>query len=232
VAAVAGLAGLLFVTCSHAFRDSGGQVSDLAGLVSQANKQVAQLEDANKQLSGEVDALTEKVAGGGATPKTDTDLSVQAGRETVQGPGVTITLNDSPDAPTAQADTGSDSLPLDLYVVHQQDIESVLNTLWAAGAEAVAVQGQRITSVAAIRCVGSVLYVAGRTYSPPYKIEAIGDAAKLAKAAQTSSLTAGYRRDAAELGLGWSVKTSDQISIDGYSGGSITLRYVANANGQ
>lgn len=56
-------------------------------------------------------------------------------------------------------------LPDDL-VVHQQDIQAVLNALWSAGAEAVQMQDQRISATSAPRCVGNTLLLDGRTYSP------------------------------------------------------------------
>src|SRR5690606_41382455 len=74
-----------------------------------------------------------------------------------------------------------DALPIssglhpDDLVVHQQDLEAVINALWAGGAEALMVQDQRITSLSSVRCVGNVLLLHGRHYSPPYRISAIGD---------------------------------------------------------
>ena len=63
--------------------------------------------------------------------------------------------------------------------MHQQDVQSVLNALWAGGAEAVGMQDQRIISTSAPRCIGNTLLLHGRTYSPPYVMSAIGDVARL-----------------------------------------------------
>ena len=60
-------------------------------------------------------------------------------------------------------------------VVHQQDVQAVMNALWAGGAEAMSLQDQRVVSTSAFRCVGNVLCLQGRLYSPPYVIRAIGD---------------------------------------------------------
>jgi uncharacterized protein YlxW (UPF0749 family) len=142
----------------------------------------------------------------------------------VEGPGISVTLDDAPVPPDRDAG-------LDAYVVHQEDLEAVLNTLWAAGAEAVAIQGQRLTAVSGVRCVGNVLLVGGRTYSPPYLIEAIGDPERLSKVLQTSALTEPYRAWAASVGLVWQVRTHDALRIDAYPGGSITLRYIVEPPG-
>ena len=94
----------------------------------------------------------------------------------VHGPGLVVTLDD------AQRDANGrfprDASPDDL-VVHQQDIQAVLNALWSAGAEAIQMQDQRIIATSVPRCVGNTLLLNGRTYSPPYAITAIGDAAAM-----------------------------------------------------
>jgi uncharacterized protein YlxW (UPF0749 family) len=64
--------------------------------------------------------------------------------------------------------------------VHERDIQAVVNALWAAGAEAVAVSGQRLTSLSAVRCAGNTLLLHGQVHSPPYEIAAIGDPEGLA----------------------------------------------------
>ena len=99
-------------------------------------------------------------------------LAATAGLTPCAGPGLVVTLND------AQRDANGrfprDASPDDL-VVHQQDIQAVLNALWSAGAEGIQMQDQRIIATSAPRCVGNTLLLNGRTYSPPYVITAIGD---------------------------------------------------------
>ena len=90
----------------------------------------------------------------------------------VRGPGLVVTLNDA--QRDAEGRFPRDASPDDL-VVHQQDIEAVLNALWSAGAEGIQMQDQRIIGTSAPRCVGNTLLLNGRTYSPPYVITAIGD---------------------------------------------------------
>jgi uncharacterized protein YlxW (UPF0749 family) len=186
-------------------------------------REVTRLEAEGERLVAEVDQM----AGEGAPPAPDpaTWLDVASGRAAVEGPGVAVVLDDAPAPP----DRGAHAP--DSYVVHQEDIEAVLNTLWGAGAEAIAVQGQRLTSVSVIRCVGNVLLLDGRTYSPPYAIDAIGDSGRLISALETSPLTEAYRSWSQEVGLEWSVRSRSSVRIGSRPGGSITLRYIIDSQG-
>ena len=81
--------------------------------------------------------------------------------------------------PTATIPPGVD--PDDL-VVHQQDVQSVVNALWAGGAEAMMIMDQRVLTTSAVRCIGNTLLLQGRTYSPPFVVTAIGDTAAMSAA--------------------------------------------------
>ena len=94
----------------------------------------------------------------------------------------------------------------DVLVVHQQDLQAVMNALWAGGAEAMELMDQRVISTSAVRCVGNVLRLHGRLYSPPYEVRAIGNPADLRTALTASPAVQSYVRDAADVGLGWSVR--------------------------
>ena len=89
------------------------------------------------------------------------------------GPTVSVTLDD---APSSVAANGVDA---DLLVVHQQDIQAVVNALWSGGAEAMTIQGQRVISTTGIKCVGNTVVLHGVPYAPPYVISAIGDQDRL-----------------------------------------------------
>ena len=89
-----------------------------------------------------------------------------AGRpDPVRGPGLTVTLDD---APERRDRLGGHATPNDL-VVHQQDIQAVVNALWAGGAEAMTIQGQRVIATTGIKCVGNTVVLHGVPYSPPYR---------------------------------------------------------------
>ncbi|HET7656744.1 MAG TPA: DUF881 domain-containing protein [Bacillales bacterium] len=95
------------------------------------------------------------------------------GKEPVSGPGIVVTLSDSQYVPNG-------ANPND-YIVHEQHIRKVFHELLVTGAEAVAVNGQRITDYSYIKCVGPVVKVDGHKYPAPFVISAIGDPEKLTK---------------------------------------------------
>jgi len=108
-----------------------------------------------------------------------------------------------------------DASPDDL-VVHQQDIEAVLNAMWSAGAEAIQMQDQRIIATSVPRCVGNTLLLNGRTYSPPYKITAIGDAAAIQAALAGAPLVTLYKQYVVRFGLGYREEVKTDVQIVGH----------------
>jgi uncharacterized protein YlxW (UPF0749 family) len=109
-----------------------------------------------------------------------------------------------------------DASPDDL-VVHQQDIQAVLNALWSAGAEAIQMQDQRIIATSVPRCVGNTLLLNGRTYSPPYTITAIGDAAAMQAALAAAPLVTLYKQYVVRFGLGYREEAKPDVQIVGHS---------------
>ena len=100
---------------------------------------------------------------------------LDSGTVAVTGPGVRIVL-DEPAAPTpAASGRPGAAVPDQVAVLHDRDIRAVVNQLWAGGAEAVAVNGLRLTSTSFIRFAGESVLVDFQPISPPYAIEAIGD---------------------------------------------------------
>ncbi|HHY47207.1 MAG TPA: DUF881 domain-containing protein [Firmicutes bacterium] len=91
-----------------------------------------------------------------------------AGLVPMTGPGVVLVLNDS----RKQAQPGESA---DLFLVHDEDILKVVNELFAAGAEAVSVNGQRMIATSEIRCAGPTISVNNTRIGAPYQIVAIGD---------------------------------------------------------
>jgi Uncharacterized protein conserved in bacteria len=98
------------------------------------------------------------------------EFKMLAGLTDVEGRGITITINDSP-----KAGQQNDGISTDAFLVHAEDILSILNELNVAGAEAVCINGQRIISTSAVRCAGSVVNVNDVKIAAPFVISAIGD---------------------------------------------------------
>ena len=101
-------------------------------------------------------------------------LSLLSGTTDVKGEGVIITLSDG--------ETPSDTSTRTDTLVHDSDVLTVVNELKAAGAEAISVNGQRIISTSAIRCVGPVIQVNYQKVAAPFEIKAIGNAQYLESA--------------------------------------------------
>jgi uncharacterized protein YlxW (UPF0749 family) len=147
---------------------------ELADLIREEDARVRSLRRQVQALEGELGAIarSESGSGLGALEERSRELAMRAGVAPARGPGVVVTLADSS---ASRSPTGD---PNDL-IVHERDIQTVVNALWASGAEAVAVAGERLTSGSAVRCAGNTLLLHGTLRSPPYEISAIGDPASL-----------------------------------------------------
>lgn len=148
---------------------------ELADLVRDEDANVRDLRAELSRLEAEVRELD---TGGGDADLTGlrgeiAQLSELGGSAPLEGPGLVVTLDDSSQARSPTGD------PNDL-VVHEADIQTVVNALWAAGAEAVAINGERLTAGSAVRCAGNTLLLHGTLHTPPYEIAAIGEPSELA----------------------------------------------------
>ncbi len=141
-------------------------------------------------------------------------LGEAAGLQPVTGPGLTVTLEDAP----VPADGIPEGYLADDYVVHQQDLQAVVNALWAGGAEAMQVMDQRIISTSAVRCVGNTLILQGRVYAPPFTVSAIGPVDRMNRALEASPGVAVYQQYVDLIGLGYSVDTEQSMTLVGYEG--------------
>jgi len=222
VAAVLATAGYLFAANAHL---QGGadsrQPLNLRQLVQAELDQSSRAADEVSALRAEVDALTD--AQTEVAPVVDPEVALielAAGRVTVRGPGLTVRLTDAPtNAPQPDWVTNDD------LVVHQQDLQAVINALWAGGAEAMTLQGQRVVSTSAFRCVGNVLLLHGQHYSPPYVVEAIGDPDLLRAALLDSPAVGTYLDYVDVIGLGWSVAEEDDLQLAAHDA-SVDLEFA------
>jgi uncharacterized protein YlxW (UPF0749 family) len=219
VALVLALSGALFAANAKFAHGSGDRhPQDLVELTKAEAKRVERLSTQVDDLHADVVGLTdaENAQSGTQVGEPSAGYLVEGGLVPVEGPGLTVRLNDAPVDSPRRDDVSPDTL-----VVHQQDIQAVMNALWAGGAEAIEIMDQRIISTSAIHCVGNVLRLHGRIYSPPYDIRAIGDPDRLRRALSASPAVQDYVRDANRVGLGWSVSdasASDPLKLSAYSG--------------
>ncbi|MFD7610019.1 DUF881 domain-containing protein [Streptomyces sp. NPDC059828] len=227
-AAVFALAGLIFVTSFNTAKGTNLRTDDsllkLSDLIQQRSEKNAELDRSTAAVRGDVDALARR--DDGSTKAQDERfqaLEKDAGTEKVRGRAVTVTLNDAP--ANAQAAPGYPEPQANDLVIHQQDLQAVVNALWQGGAEGIQVMDQRLISTSAVRCVGNTLILQGRVYSPPYKITAVGDPDRLKRSLTASPAIQNYQLYVQAYGLGWKVDERDAVTLPGYSG-TVDLHYA------
>ncbi len=193
-----------------------GQRVELVGLIQAEQERNAELAARVEELSQRIDAYERDGTGGGgqaiAALSAQVDaLAAPAGMTAVAGPGLVVQLRDSSLAPPPDGDYND-------YIIHEEDLQSVINALWAGGAEAMSVNGDRILATTAIRCVGNVLLLHGKTHSPPYVIEAIGDETELRAALDRDAGVRRFSDAVLRFQLGFSVESEDELLIPAFEG--------------
>ncbi|MFH8978246.1 DUF881 domain-containing protein [Streptomyces sp. NPDC017890] len=221
-AAVFALAGLIFFTSFNTAKGTNIRTDTsllkLSDLIHERSRENGELEESNAALRDDVDALAER--DDGSTEAEDAklaELEKKAGTRKLKGESISVTLDDAPPDATAKLPGYPEPEP-DYLVIHQQDLQAVVNALWQGGAEGIKVMDQRLISTSAVRCVGNTLILQGRVYSPPYKIQAVGDPERLKEALAASPTIQNYMVYVNVYGLGWKVEDEGRVTLPGYSG--------------
>lgn len=203
------VAGVLFAASANTSSGTdlrGGRVNELRQLITARTADVTAAERVVDDLHHKIDTATQNHAKTDARlhrPQAVADgLEQPAGLRPVTGPGLSVRMDDAPN-------TDSGSLPpgagVDDVVVHQQDVQAVVNALWAGGAEAMTIMNQRVIATTAVRCVGNTLYLHGRQYSPPFTVKAIGDRNPMRESLSRSRGVQAFQDAAQRFGLGYLV---------------------------
>ena len=145
------------------------------------------------------------------------DMLSPAGFTALRGPGITVVLDDSP---RRVGDGGPNNPKNDDLVVHQNDVQAVVNALWAGGAEAMSIMDVRVISTSAVRCVGNTLLLHGQVFSPPFKIMAIGEPAAMQRALESAEGVRQFRDAVADYGLGYRETIERNVTVRAYDGSS------------
>ncbi|WTP58868.1 DUF881 domain-containing protein [Streptomyces phaeochromogenes] len=227
--AVFALAGLIFFTSFNTAKGTNirtdASLLKLSDLIQERSHKNGQLDESNGSLREDVETLAERDSG--STKAEEAKLAAlekNAGTQKLKGEALTVTLNDAPPNATAKLPGYPEPQP-DYLVIHQQDLQAVVNALWQGGAKGIKVMDQRLISTSAVRCVGNTLILQGRVYSPPYKIQAVGDPEKLQKALSASKAIQNYMVYVNVYGLGWKVDEDGTVTLPGYSG-TVDLHYA------
>lgn len=178
--------------------------------------QIIQYKDQLQQFSREAEEQ------GGYAKILGTQLeqaSILAGDSAVQGPGVTVTMQDS-----TRPNTGNENE--NFFVIHDEDLLRVVNELRDSGAEALSLNGERLLATSEIRCAGSTVSVNNNRYAAPYVIKAIGNAEEMEKAL---NMRQGVVEVLGEWGIKIEVKRESSMVIEGYAG-SRELKFAKPVN--
>jgi uncharacterized protein YlxW (UPF0749 family) len=213
LAAVLALVGFLTLVASNGVKEAKrGAESRRAGLVKLIHTRQDEVDTLGRQLvrlRADVVTARRRLS---ATSADDArhlrDVQMWAGTTAMSGRGLEIRLSDSRREGRTDADRES-------LAVHDVDLQLVVNALWAAGAEAVAVNGQRLVSTSPIRAAGETITVNFRPLVPPYKVEAIGADRK---PFERSAVAQRFRQWVEDYGLGFSVRSRSRVVVPAYLG--------------
>ncbi|MDQ1404231.1 MAG: hypothetical protein QOG03_2547 [Actinomycetota bacterium] len=214
--AVCTLLGFLLVTTAlstnAANQAQAPEKGRLIGLIQTRRSEIGDLDAAVTKLRSEVAAETAKATSRSRQAKDEAailaTLNAQAGTISLKGKGVTVSLSDSKRTPPTAADAGA-------YRIHDTDLQLVVNALFAAGAEAVAVNDSRVVATTAIRAAGDTIVVNFRPLTPPYKVTGIGASAS---AFNRSDIAGRFGKWTKLFGLGFSVKGNQNLTLPPYTG--------------
>ncbi len=216
------LSGTLFVVSAHSSNGTDlrpGRYTDLASFVRVDAAQYDALKQRVVDLNAQITALNSQSDNKQVRKVTQQTarMKLLAGLMPVQGPGLTVTLSDAPHSTSADGSVSPDNR---LLIVHQQDIQAVVNALWKGGAQAVTIQGQRVVGTTGIRCIGNAVQLQGVPYSQPYVISAVGDPTTMSTSIARDSYLQIYREDAADptINVGWDERVETQLDLPGYDG--------------
>jgi uncharacterized protein YlxW (UPF0749 family) len=218
VVALAVLGFLLAVAASQNYRSAPEVESQRRQLIDQINQADARLADLRTQqmkLSGEVrslqsSGLSNSSSGATLQQKLD-DLELQTGAVAASGPGLKAVIDDA-------KDTTKEGRLLDV------DLQQLVNGLWTAGAEAISVNGHRLTSLTAIRSAGSAITVDYTSLTPPYTVLAIGETATMPARFSQSSGGQWVQYLVSNFGVRLAITTEDSLLVP--ADGTIALRYA------
>jgi len=199
------------------------QASQSDGRVTELTQQLQAVTSERDALAEEVISLRSKLSNFRQTDQALADLqeevvqaNMAAGLMAIEGPGIILTLNDSP----LYFQVGENA---NAYIIHDRDLIFIVNELKASGAEAISINGKRITAMSEIRCAGTTILVNRDRIAPPFEIKVVGNPDML----ESGLLMAGgYLEQLKVLGMQIQLQKSEKVEIPAYTGG-IKFEYGA-----
>ncbi|HEY6103642.1 MAG TPA: DUF881 domain-containing protein [bacterium] len=188
------------------------RLEELGFALREMERNRATMEAQVEQIRGQLHAYEQAAAQGRAQLESlGRELEtfrVQAGHVPLTGPGVAVELNDSP-FPLRPGDDPN------TVILHYTDLQGVLNELWASGAEAVAVNDERMVASTGLNCVGTTIILNAKRIAPPYRIAAVGDGEQMARyLGRPDGVLAGLR----SFGFPVKVTKAGRLTVPAYRG--------------
>lgn len=217
--AVAAFALLAVTAALQTSQNSASEERDRQALVDQVTagrdalaadrRQLARLEVATRAMAAEL--LRASNDSNGVAGRLEL-LQMRAGTSPVVGPGVEVVVDD---APNPQSDKNK---------VLDTDLQKLVNGLWQSGAEAISINGERLTALSAIRYAGNAITVNETSLNRPYRVRAIGDPAKLPQRFADTTSGQTWLDLEQQFGLRFAMRTRDSLRLPGAE--VPVLRYV------
>jgi len=223
IAAIVAFAAAGFLLAASTLTANGSDIrverpAQLRDLVQNEANKIDKLENNLIDIQSEIEEITN---GSARTEIESTQLKIQqltpvAGFTSMVGPGLVITLNDAPQVDLSIPE--NERPDVNDLLIHQEDVQSVVNALWAGGAQGVSLMGKRVIATSAVKCVGNTLLLHGKVYSPPFRIEAIGDVTILSKSLRDDPNVAILQDYVDLFGLVYEVQRAALIELPPYEG--------------
>jgi uncharacterized protein YlxW (UPF0749 family) len=227
------VAGAAFVVAVNSIRQplhQSTQVnSQLRDRIGKQTAAVEKQEKANAALSAAI-AMAQQNALGAAGAQLAAQASVlgaTVGEQPVAGPGLRFTVNDAPGRDDVNGDPRADT-GYDAGIVLDADLQVIVNGLWAAGAEAISINGERLSALSAIRSAGQAILVDFRPLVPPYEIDAIGDPNRMQTEFATGSAGPYVQSMRDNGGIRFNIAPTDKLALPG--AGQLRLRVARPAS--
>ena len=199
-----------------------------AELIEQIQDRRSQVDAMTSQattLQGQVTELETEQLGNDALATRTRELATAVGAVPLHGPGFTLTLDD---APASGADDAAEGGQADEGRVLAKDLQYVTNALWESGAEAVSINGKRLTATSAIRFAGSALVVDYRPLTRPYVVTALGDPKRFPAAFADGSGGTYLSTLRSTFGIRVDTEVSDDLTVPAAVG--LTTRYARSGD--
>lgn len=199
----------------------------LVNRVRSAQKQDATLSRRVQQISDELNAVRDRaLANSGGLAADIEQARIAAGQVAVTGPGVEVTLTEPPRATATDQPGRGGTVPITATnILGDRDVRSVVNELWADGAEAVSVNDVRLTPTSAIRFAGEAVLIDFQPITSPYRIKAVGNAEELVTAFASSEVAGRYQTLSSAEGIGFSFSDSKRLSLP--ASAAVAPRYAS-----